>query len=45
LVRITYGMAIYLHLSAPTALRDNLRVTGHSVAIGLLSVEVWRLTI
>jgi hypothetical protein len=23
LVRITYGMAIYQHLSAPTSLRDN----------------------
>ena len=45
LVRITYGMAIYQHLSAPTALRDNLRVTDNSAAIGLLSVEIWRLTV
>ena len=41
LVRITYGMAIYQHLSAPTSLRDNFRVPDNSAAIGLLSVEIW----
>jgi hypothetical protein len=43
LVRITYGMAIYEyeHLSAPTS----LRVADNSAAIGLLSVEIWWLTV
>jgi hypothetical protein len=45
LVRITYGMAIYQHLSAPASLRDNFRVADNSAAIGLLSVETWRLTV
>jgi hypothetical protein len=39
LVRITYGMAIYQRLSAPTSLRDNFRVaekiSRYRTAIGL----------
>jgi hypothetical protein len=41
LVRITYGVAIYQHLSAPNSLRDKFRVADNSAAIGLLSVEIW----
>jgi len=39
LVRITYGMAIYQHLSAPTSLRDNFRVPDNSAAMGPLSIS------
>jgi len=40
LVRITYGLSIYQHVSAPTSLRDNFRVAGNSAATGLLSLEI-----